>query len=288
MGVRPTDVQRPTAVAHLAAGPVEYRLEQRGERTVLIFHGGHVRAGLVVGEQTFAGAGCTVLVPSRPGYGRTPLSTGRSMVGFADVTRDLCESLGISEVTVIGTSAGGRPAVTMAARHHDLVTQVLLLSAVSWLPWPPWWERIGTGVAFNGLTERVTWAGVRQLMTRAPETGLRLMLRPTSVLPIREVIARLRPEQHAYLIELFARMRSGPGFLNDLRRSPELAAEVTQPTLIIATRNDGQVPYRHAEALAAAIPHSELVEGQADTHFVWFGPDWPQLEQKILGFLDLR
>jgi pimeloyl-ACP methyl ester carboxylesterase len=98
----------------------------------------------------------------------------------------------------------------------------------------------------------------------------------------------MRPEQHTYLIELFARMRSGSGFLNDLRGSPDVAADVTQPTLIIATPNDGQVPYLHAQALAAAIPHAELVEGQADTHFVWFGPDWPQLEQKILDFLDLR
>jgi hypothetical protein len=41
---------------------------------VVIFHGGHVRAGLALGEEVFAEAGYTLLVPSRPGYGRTPLS----------------------------------------------------------------------------------------------------------------------------------------------------------------------------------------------------------------------
>jgi pimeloyl-ACP methyl ester carboxylesterase len=288
MGLPPADIERPTTVSHLAAGAVEYRLERRGERAVVIFHGGHMRASLVMGERIFADAGCTVLVPSRPGYGRTPLSTGRSVPGFADVTRQLCESLGISAVTVVGTSAGGHTAVTMAARHPDLVKQVLLLSAVSWLPWPPWWERIGTSVAFNGGTERLTWAAIRALMTRAPDAGLRLMLRSTSVLPIRGVIARLRPEEREYLIGLFMRMRAGRGFLNDLSPSPDVTADVSQPTLIIAAPKDGAVPLIHAKTLAATIPKAELVESQAETHFVWFAPDWPQLEQKILHFLDLR
>jgi hypothetical protein len=41
---------------------------------VVIFHGGHVQAGLALGEEVVAEAGYTPLVPSRPGYGRTPLS----------------------------------------------------------------------------------------------------------------------------------------------------------------------------------------------------------------------
>jgi dipeptidyl aminopeptidase/acylaminoacyl peptidase len=56
-------------VASLPAGPVEYRLEGDGPRTVVVFHGGHMRAGLALGENVFADAGCAVLAPSRPGYG---------------------------------------------------------------------------------------------------------------------------------------------------------------------------------------------------------------------------
>ena len=70
------DLVRPTAMAFLPAGRVEYRLDRRGDAVVVVFHGGHVRAGLAVGEEVFAAAGCTILAPSRPGYGRTPLSTG--------------------------------------------------------------------------------------------------------------------------------------------------------------------------------------------------------------------
>ncbi|MFD0661595.1 alpha/beta fold hydrolase [Thermocatellispora tengchongensis] len=74
--------ERPTRIAELPAGPVEYRLEQpdagpgTARGTVLVCHGGHMRAGLPLGEEVFTQAGYQVLVPSRPGYGRTPPRSG--------------------------------------------------------------------------------------------------------------------------------------------------------------------------------------------------------------------
>jgi TAP-like protein len=84
---------------------------------------------------------------------------------------------------------------------------------------------------------------------------------------------------------LLSRMRSGRGFLNDLRPTPDATAGVDQPTLVIATRYDGGVPFSHAQALTAAISHAELVESQADSHFIWLGPDWPAISEKIRVFL---
>lgn len=109
----------PSVVASLPAGPVEYRLEGDGLRTVVVFHGGHMRAGLALGEEVYAGAGCTVLAPSRPGYGRTPLTTGTTAAGFADATAQLCKVLGIDRLAaVVGISAGGRTALSLAALHR--------------------------------------------------------------------------------------------------------------------------------------------------------------------------
>jgi pimeloyl-ACP methyl ester carboxylesterase len=71
-------LERPTTVTELSCGPVKYRLEHHGlhhghddSSTVLILHGGHMRASLPLGEEVFTEAGYSVLVPSRPGYGRT-------------------------------------------------------------------------------------------------------------------------------------------------------------------------------------------------------------------------
>lgn len=226
--------ERPTTVAWLDASPVEYRLERRGDAAVVMFHGGQMRAGLALGEAVFSEAGCTVLVPSRPGYGLTPLSTGTSVSGFADVTCALCEHVGVTRVAaVVGTSAGGRTAVTMAARHPDLVDRLILQRAVGWLPWPDRRTRLAAHAAFAAGTEQATWAACRTLLRIAPHIGLRLQLSHLSTLPARQAMASLRAEDRARLVALLSLMRSGHGFINDLRPTPDVTADVSQPTLVI-------------------------------------------------------
>ncbi|MDO0909854.1 alpha/beta hydrolase [Streptomyces sp. DT2A-34] len=108
---------------------MEFRPDRRGPGTV-VFHGGHTRAGLSLGEDVYAEAGCSVLVPSRPGYGRTPVSTGGSAPAFADATAALCEHLGITGVAAaVGVSGGGPTAVARAARHPTLVKRLIPQSA---------------------------------------------------------------------------------------------------------------------------------------------------------------
>ena len=280
------DLVRPTAVTRLPDGPVEYRLDRRGEAVVLVFHGGHVRAGLALGEEAFAAAGCTVLAPSRPGYGRTPLSTGRTVEGFTDVVRTLCEHLGVGRLTaVVGVSGGGPTAATMAARHAELVERLILVSAVGWLPYPDRWTRLGAHGGFAAGIEAVTWAGIHALARMAPDACLRLMVRSLSTRPVGEVMSGLRAEDRDLMLALFSQMRSGRGFLNDLRPTPDVTARIDQPTLVVATRTDGGVPFAHAESLAGSIRSAELVESRADTHLVWLGSDWPAIAERIRLFL---
>jgi pimeloyl-ACP methyl ester carboxylesterase len=281
------NLEQPTNVAALPGGVVEYRLDRRGEAVVLVFHGGHVRAGLALGEDVFTAAGCSVLVPSRPGYGRTPLSTGGTVERYTDVVRELCADLGITRVAaVVGISGGGPTAATMAARHAGLVERLIMISAVSWLPYPDRRSRLGARVVFAPWSEPVSWAVIHALSRVAPGMFLRMMLASLSTRPAGEVVARLRPEDRALLLALFASMRSGHGFLNDLRPTPDITARIVQPTLVIATRTDGGVPFAHAQSLADTIPFAELVESRADSHLVWLGHDWPAIAERIRRFLN--
>jgi len=66
-----------------------------------------MRAGLNLGEELFDAAGHTVLVPLRPGYGRTPLSTGTSVEQYTDVVRALCAHLGIARIAAVVASSAG-------------------------------------------------------------------------------------------------------------------------------------------------------------------------------------
>lgn len=245
-----------------------------------------MRVGLALGEETFTEAGYTILAPSRPGYGRTPLSVGPSPAAYTDAVRALCERLGITRVAaVVGISGGGPTAVAMAANHPDLVERLVLISAVGRLPWPDRLTRLGAHGLFAPGVEAGTWAGVRLLTGRPGLWSLRLMLRRLSALPARRVVAALTTAERETLGALFGSMRSGRGFLNDLRPGPDLSSAVGQPTLVIASRNDRGVAFAHAESLVAGIPHATLVESQAVSHFVWFAPDWPAITERIHRFL---
>jgi pimeloyl-ACP methyl ester carboxylesterase len=277
---------RPVEVRGLSRGPVEFRLERRGDDVLLMVHGGHLRAGLAVGEEAFAAAGCTILAPSRPGYGRTPVRTARTVAGFADTIRELCDELGSRRVAaVVGISGGGPTAVATAARHPDLVERLVLLSALGPLPWPDRWTRIGAGVAFRPGVEAATWAGLRLMLRARGRRALPLLLGGLSTRPGPAALTGVSAADERMLLALFAAMRSGGGFLRDLRPAPDLCAAVRQPALVVATRSDGGVPFAHATALAAALPRAELLESRAAGHFLWCSPDWPAIAERIVAFV---
>lgn len=291
-------MERATTLIDLSAGPVEFRLEKRGPRVVLMLHGGHVRAGLPLGEEVFADAGCTVVAVSRPGYGRTPLSTGTAPDRFADVLGDLCGRLGVASLAaVVGQSAGGPTAVTMAARHPGLVERLILQSAVGLRPWPGRRTRVGAGIVFHPRVEPVTWAFLHALLRRAPGLGLRLLLPDLTRRPVTELLAALTTAQRGMLLELFGQMRSGAGFSNDVRTMTApghlgsltaQAARLRQPTLVIASRDDGSVSYAHAQSLADTIPNARLITSTAPSHMIWLGDDYPDIATTITDFLAQR
>lgn len=143
-------------------------------------------------------------------------------------------------------------------------------------------------IAFAAGIEQATWGAVRVLLRLAPAIGLRALLGGLSTKPAGEVLAGLSAEQRATLVALFSRMRSGRGFTNDLRdlrRRPDANPEVAQPTLVIASRQDGAVPFAHAESLMAGIQGAELVVSNSDSHLIWFASDYPVIADKIRSFL---
>jgi pimeloyl-ACP methyl ester carboxylesterase len=287
--------ERPTQLLELAAEPVEYRLEERGPSTVLMLHGGHMRAGISLGEEVFANANYTLLAVSRPGYGRTPLATGTTPGRFADVLADLCHHLGIANLAaVVGQSAGGPTALALAAGHPDLVERLILQSAVGLLPWPDRRTRLAGGVVFHPRAQAVTWTLIRALARRAPDLALRLLLPDLTSRPVAELLTGLPTTDRTALLELFGRMRSGSGFSNDMRimAAPDTAAQATsqaerlrQPTLVIASRDDGSVSYAHAQSLAEAIPHARLLTSSAPSHMIWLGDDYSAIADAITDFL---
>ena len=278
----------PTEIAVLDAGPVEYRLERQEQRTVVVFHGGHMHAGVALGEKPFLNLGYSVLVPSRSGYGRTPLSTGATPGAFADVVLELVRHLGIGDLSaVVGMSAGGPYAVSMAARHPGRVMRLILQSSVSSLPWPDAKTRVAARIAFNPITERATWAATRLLLRFAPDRGLSMLLGSLSTESGRRVLDSVDAGERAELLQLFKAMKSGRGFINDLGTTldPEVARSLSQPTLVMGSRSDGSVPFEHSEQLSRLVPNAQLFTSDALSHLLWFGRSVKQMDDAIDDFL---
>ena len=287
--LRPSlDVDAPTRLADIAGTQVEYRLTPGTRGTVVVFHGGHLRAGLPLGESALQAAGYRVLTPSRPGYGRTPLSAGPDPVRFAASTAALCRQLGSTPVlAVVGVSAGGPAAVAMAALYPTLVASLVLHSARSSLPFPDGFARLVAPAAFHPRLEHPTRWAARQLMRQRPRLGLRLMMASLSTLPPHSVVDDLSRHEQELLVSTFSRMRSGRGFRNDVRQgaAATLERQVTQPALVVASASDGQVRWKHAEQLGRSLPHATTWTSPSLSHLIWFGSGGGATHHRTQTFL---
>src|SRR5262245_51969805 len=106
-----------TRVIETGCGPVEYSEAGTGE-PVLYFHGTGVTGDVMLTvERRMTEDGFRLVVPNRPGYGKTPLSPHRSAADCANVAAALLDSLGLRRVGVMGSSGGAAFALSFAINH---------------------------------------------------------------------------------------------------------------------------------------------------------------------------
>ena len=63
------------------------------------------------------------------------------------------------------------------------------------------------------------------------------------------------------------------------------AADVRQPTLVLASRKDGSVDMAHAEHLVATLRNARLVEVGTPSHLLWLGEGAEKTRSAITDFL---
>ncbi len=116
-------------------GKVEYFLtdeESKNKPVVLCSHGGiggvdQARLMLEwVDKEKFR-----LLSVSRPGYLLTPIESGQSLEGQADLFAALLDSLEIEKIFLISASAGGPPAYTFAIKYPMKLAGLISIDSVS-------------------------------------------------------------------------------------------------------------------------------------------------------------
>lgn len=261
-------LDRRAEVVDTDRGAIQFAREGNGP-PVMVIHGGPggFDQGLGLGRHLID-AGCEVLAPSRPGYLRTPLKSGRSPEEQADLYAAMLTALQIDQVSVLGVSSGGPSAVHFAARHPQM-TRSLMLDAAVLQTFP---------VATSPMNEMLfgsafgVWL-VYQLATKRPKamasiivdsfsTGYDKQQKKDAAEWIRSDPKRLE-RAAALATSLAPREFRAPGQANDETTEPHLPplpfVEITAPTLIAHGTNDGIVPVDHATNAADQIDRAELM-----------------------------
>ena len=273
-----------TEIATVDGHPIEYRRAGTGRRVALVLHGGHMSAACRFGEEAYLDAGLGVLVVSRPGYGRTAATAGPSVPEYVARLARLLADLRLDVAAAVGISLGARSALTLAAFYPALVPRIVLMCPVSFRSWPVGRTRRVARVAFNPVLQGLTWGTAHTLLRRDADRYLPRLVRDLSTLPGAEVVERLGPDRAA-TVEFLLSCRSGRGFWIDLRPPTDVAADVGQPALVLASRQDGSVGMEHPEHLVATLPHARLVEVGTPSHLLWLGEGAEQTRSAIADFL---
>ena len=284
MSELPATTTTTTTTTFVDGRPIEYRLRPGTGPTVLVLPGAHMSARCSFAERRLWPADASVLVVSRPGYGRTPVAAGPSVPEFAHRLAGLCRRLGLRSITATGISIGARTALSLAAQQPELVDRVVLLAPVSFAPWPPPRGRRSGLALFNPVTEAASWGLLHALLRNRPDVILPTAVRGLTTLTPADALRRMGGDLDE-LVRFLTECRSGQGFVTDLRPPTDVTSAVQQPTLVLATRTDGAVAWSHAERLAAELPVARLVDVQAGTHLLWLGDRAGAVAREIRRFL---
>jgi pimeloyl-ACP methyl ester carboxylesterase len=272
-------------IAQTKQGPIEYRTVGQGP-AVLVLNGGHTNCHSPFGhEQFFLDQGYQLIIPSRPGYGKTPSSTGRTAEAFADALVSLLDLLHLDQVIVVGISGAGPTALQLAGCAPERVSKVILQNAVTGGRFPRGLTRVITYLLFNPVGERWTWAAFRAFGRVAPQAALRGMMGSLSSLPPDQVMAMMSPDQQQAALALLLASRSGSGFLHDIHHHCGDLGRITAPTLIITSKYDGSIDPSHAVFALDHIPQAELFISKAESHLLWFSSYDDEIHAKMRAFL---
>jgi pimeloyl-ACP methyl ester carboxylesterase len=195
-----------------------------------------------------------VIVPDRPGYGRT----GGTAAGFranAEAVARLLDRLGLASATIVGHSWSGGVALAVAEEYPQRVAGLVLVGSVGpaagfsrldrLLAFPP----VGGAVAavvLNVAGTVLSLPPVRQLVDRR--------VRGTTDDSLAAMVEAWRAGHvwRSYVIEQRALVYELPGL------GPGLAA-IRAPTAVVVGGADKIVPPSTSERLAATIPGARLV-----------------------------
>lgn len=146
----------------VTASGVRVRVAESGDGpTLLLLH------GLFLDNSTWNGVRATlaqsyrVVTPDLPGFGVSekphPSRFPYTVESFAEVVADLYAGLDLGRAALVGHCLGGAIAVTLAARHPELVSELVLVDALMEAPRLGAYGWLGLMPVVGGVVLRQVW-----------------------------------------------------------------------------------------------------------------------------------
>lgn len=265
-------------------GTIEFSLTGIGI-PILFVHGGHGNCNETLFHKGFDLNNFSLIIPSRPGYGETPLSTNYSPKDTSDLFIAILDKLKIVNVVLIGISAGGLTAIELAANYPNRIKKMILISAVTkkWMTEKDRNYRKGRKL-FSPQMEKYTWALFRFFYYLFPKLMAKTMFKELSThQPI-----NIANDEVVELQRMINKQRSHNGFINDLDQDIEqnVISEILCPTLILHSSNDNAVNIDHAKYAVRKIKNSIIkIYDNKWGHLLWLGKDSEKPINDTLNFI---
>jgi pimeloyl-ACP methyl ester carboxylesterase len=253
------ELRNDSMVVQTARGPVEYAEIGTGP-AVLISHGtpGGYDGPLAVLRLTHAqDKGFRYIIPSRPGYLRTPLEVGRTPQEQADAFAALLDALNIPKVAVIAQSGGGPAALQFALRYPERCSALLLEAALVRNYKGPQPQLPSTASAAR-LRDTLFYlfqdVGIAPYQAKDPRDPL--------ITPL------VRAELYGIMPYWLRRVGTANDLVQEQRLDGWPLEKITCPTLIVQGTADQSVPRADAQYVQAQIAGSVLVELPGADHMM--------------------
>jgi pimeloyl-ACP methyl ester carboxylesterase len=239
----------------VTASGVRVRVAESGSGpTLLLLHGLFLDNSTWNGVRAALGTGYRIVTPDLPGFGASekphPSRFAYTVESYAEVIADLYAGLELGRATLVGHCWGGAVAITLAARHPELVSELVLVDA---LMEPP---RLGA-YGWPALVPIVGGLVLRQLWNKALFSAFfreQLLSKPNALSDAAISAYYAAFNEPAARTSVHETLRRGL----DGRPLAARAGSLRLPTLVTWGRADRVVPAEVGRRLARAVKDSRL------------------------------